>query len=77
MRFVCFHSLKLFGIEMFMITIGAILYIISWDDYDKEMYVKIFESRFDPENYDEESKHWHETASMRHSEMLRAYAEAS
>ena len=66
------------GIEMFMDDYHwcDFFYIISWDDYDKEMYVQIFESRFDPENY-EESKHWHETASMRHSEMLRAYAEAS
>ena len=49
-------------------------YIISWDDYDKEM-CKDFESRFDPENY--EGQNTGETASMRHSEMLRAYAEAS
>ena len=49
-------------------------YIISWDDYDKEMFVTIFESRYDETT---ETKYWHETASMRHSEMLRAYAEAS
>ena len=49
-------------------------YIISWDDYDKEMFVTIFESRYDETT---ETRYWHETASMRHSEMLRAYAEAS
>ena len=49
-------------------------YIISWDDYDMEMFVTIFESRYDEKL---ETQYWHETASMRHSEMLRAYAEAS
>ena len=49
-------------------------YIISWDDYDMEMFVTIFESRYDETT---ETQYWHETASMRHSEMLRAYAEAS
>ena len=45
-------------------------YIISWDDYDREMFVTIFESRYDEKL---ETQYWHETASMRHSEMLRAY----
>ena len=49
-------------------------YIISWDDYDQEMFVTIFENRYDEKL---ETQYWHETASMRHSEMLRAYAEAS
>ena len=45
-------------------------YIISWDDYDQEMFVTIFESRYDEKL---ETQYWHETASMRHSEMLRTY----
>ena len=49
-------------------------YIISWDDYSKEIFVTIFENRYDETT---ETQYWHETASMRHSEMLRAYAEAS
>ena len=49
-------------------------YIISWDDYDKEMFVRIFDSRYDDE---EKIQYWWETASMRHSEMLRTYAEES
>lgn len=49
-------------------------YIISWDNYDMEMFVTIFESRYDETT---ETQYWHETASMRHSEMLRAFAEAS
>ena len=49
-------------------------YIISWDNYDMEMFVTIFESRYDETT---DTQYWHETASMRHSEMLRAYAEAS
>ena len=49
-------------------------YLISWDDFDKDMFVTIFEKRYDEKL---ETQYWHETASMRHSEMLRAYAEAS
>jgi len=49
-------------------------YIISWDDYDMDMFVTIFEKRYDETT---ETQYWHETASMRHSEMLKAYAEAS
>ena len=49
-------------------------YIISWDDYDKEIFVKIFHSRYDKTK---KFRYWHETASMRHSEMLRTYAEES
>ena len=49
-------------------------YIISWDDYAMEMFVTIFENRYDEKL---ETQYWHETASMRHSEMLRAYSEES
>ena len=49
-------------------------YIISWDNYDQEMYVKIFDNRYDDE---EKLQYWWETASMRHSEMLRTYSEES